>query len=83
MLVLKGPRTLVAAPDGRLSLNPTGRCPALASGGVPATSSGPGLISGFLAQGLSAWDGARPGGLPSAASAPRIVPSRPNTAPGD
>jgi len=58
VLVLKGAQTLVAAPDGRLSLNPTGN-PALASGGTGDVLTG--LIGGFLAQGLSAWDAARLG----------------------
>ncbi|MGA7576574.1 MAG: NAD(P)H-hydrate dehydratase [Desulfobaccales bacterium] len=58
VLVLKGARTLVAAPDGRLSLNPTGN-PALATGGTGDVLTG--LIGGFLAQGLSAWDAARLG----------------------
>ncbi|MGB7911936.1 MAG: NAD(P)H-hydrate dehydratase [Desulfobaccales bacterium] len=58
VLVLKGAQTLVATPDGRLSLNPTGN-PALASGGTGDVLTG--LIGGFLAQGLSAWDAARLG----------------------
>ncbi len=58
VLVLKGAQTLVAAPDGRVSLNPTGN-PALATGGSGDVLTG--LIGGFLAQGLSAWDAARLG----------------------
>ena len=57
-VVLKGAQTLVAAPDGRISLNPTGN-PALASGGSGDVLTG--LIGGFLAQRLSAWDAARLG----------------------
>ena len=57
-VVLKGAQTLVAAPDGRLSLNPTGN-PMLASGGTGDVLTG--LIGGFLAQGLSPWDAARLG----------------------
>ena len=57
-LVLKGAQTLVAAPDGRVSLNPTGN-PALASGGTGDVLTG--LIGGFLAQGLAPWDAARLG----------------------
>jgi len=57
-VVLKGAQTLVAAPDGRLSLNPTGN-PVLASGGTGDVLTG--LIGGFLAQGLSPWDAARLG----------------------
>jgi hydroxyethylthiazole kinase-like uncharacterized protein yjeF len=57
-LVLKGAQTLVAAADGRVSLNPTGN-PALASGGTGDVLTG--LLGGFLAQGLTAWDAARLG----------------------
>ncbi len=57
-LVLKGAQTLVAAADGRVSLNPTGN-PALASGGTGDVLTG--LIGGFLAQGLTPWDAARLG----------------------
>jgi hydroxyethylthiazole kinase-like uncharacterized protein yjeF len=57
-LVLKGAQTLVAAPDGRASLNSTGN-PALASGGTGDVLTG--LIGGFLAQGLAPWDAARLG----------------------
>jgi len=57
-LVLKGSQTLVAAPDGRLSLNPTGN-PVLASGGTGDVLTG--LIGGWLAQGLPPWDAARLG----------------------
>jgi NAD(P)H-hydrate epimerase len=58
ILVLKGAQTVVAAPDGRVSLNATGN-PALASGGTGDVLTG--LIGGFLAQGLAPWDAARLG----------------------
>jgi NAD(P)H-hydrate epimerase len=58
VLVLKGAQTVVAAPDGRLSLNPTGN-PALASGGTGDVLTG--LIGGFLAQKLPVWEAARLG----------------------
>jgi hydroxyethylthiazole kinase-like uncharacterized protein yjeF len=58
ILVLKGAQTVVAAPDGRASLNATGN-PALASGGTGDVLTG--LIGGFLAQGLAPWDAARLG----------------------
>ena len=57
-LVLKGAQTVVAAPDGRASLNTTGN-PALASGGAGDVLTG--FIGGFLAQGLAPWDAARLG----------------------
>jgi len=57
-VVLKGPQTVVAHPDGRLSLNPTGN-PSLASGGTGDVLTG--IIGGFLAQRLAPWDAARLG----------------------
>lgn len=47
-VVLKGFRTVVASPDGRLAVNSTGN-PAMASGGMGDILTG--LIAGFLAQG--------------------------------
>ncbi|MCL6621998.1 MAG: NAD(P)H-hydrate dehydratase [Syntrophobacterales bacterium] len=58
LVVLKGAQTVVAAPDGRLSINPTGN-PGLASGGTGDVLTG--LIGGLLAQRLAPWDAARLG----------------------
>ena len=47
-LVLKGHRTVIAAPDGRVALNSSGN-PAMASGGMGDVLTG--MIAGFLGQG--------------------------------
>jgi NAD(P)H-hydrate epimerase len=47
--VLKGARTLIAAPDGRVAISPTGN-PGMASGGMGDVLAG--IIGGLLAQGL-------------------------------
>jgi len=57
-LVLKGTRTLVAAPGQPLFVNTTGN-PGLATGGSGDTLSG--IIGGLLAQGLAPFDAARLG----------------------
>jgi NAD(P)H-hydrate epimerase len=58
VVVLKGARTVVAAPDGRAALNASGG-PALGTGGTGDVLSG--LVGALLAQGLAAWDAARLG----------------------
>jgi NAD(P)H-hydrate epimerase len=53
--VLKGARTVIAAPDGTAYINPTGN-PNLASGGTGDVLSG--MIAGFVSQGLAPLDAA-------------------------
>ncbi|MGC8736483.1 MAG: NAD(P)H-hydrate dehydratase [Dissulfurimicrobium sp.] len=53
--VLKGARTIISAPDGRLAVNPTGN-PGMAAGGMGDILGG--IIGAFLAQGYSPWDAA-------------------------
>jgi NAD(P)H-hydrate epimerase len=53
--LLKGARTLIAAPDGRLRINPTGN-PGMAAGGMGDVLTG--MIGAFLVQGLEAYDAA-------------------------
>jgi len=55
VVVLKGPATLVAAPDGRLGVNSTGG-PALATGGTGDVLTG--VTAACLARGLDPYDAA-------------------------
>jgi NAD(P)H-hydrate epimerase len=55
VVVLKGARTVVVAPDGRAAIVPTGN-PGMASGGTGDVLAG--IIGGLLAQGLDAFDAA-------------------------
>jgi ADP-dependent NAD(P)H-hydrate dehydratase / NAD(P)H-hydrate epimerase len=56
VVVLKGHRTLVAAPDGKVAVNSTGN-PGMATGGMGDVLTG--CIGAFLARGLSPWDASR------------------------
>jgi ADP-dependent NAD(P)H-hydrate dehydratase / NAD(P)H-hydrate epimerase len=58
VVLLKGPRTLVARPEGRVSVNPTGS-PALATGGTGDVLTG--VVAALLARGLSPADAATAG----------------------
>jgi NAD(P)H-hydrate epimerase len=54
-VILKGARTVIARPDGTAAICPTGN-PGMATGGTGDALTG--MVVGFLAQGLSAWDAA-------------------------
>lgn len=56
IVVLKGHRTLTAAPDGRLAVNSSGN-PGMATAGTGDVLAG--MIGALLARGLSAWDASR------------------------
>jgi NAD(P)H-hydrate epimerase len=55
VVVLKGARTIIAAPDGNAAICPTGN-PGMASGGTGDVLAG--LLGGLLAQGLAPFEAA-------------------------
>ena len=58
ILVLKGANTVIANPEGKIAICPTGN-PGMASAGMGDVLTG--MITGLLAQGSTAWDAAQAG----------------------
>jgi hydroxyethylthiazole kinase-like uncharacterized protein yjeF len=69
-LILKGARTVVAHPDGRVFINPTGNA-GMASGGMGDVLTG--IIAGLLVQGLSSECACRAGVYLQGAAADSLV----------
>jgi NAD(P)H-hydrate epimerase len=57
-VILKGARTVIAHPDGRVFINPTGNA-GMASGGMGDVLTG--IVAGLITQGLSPEDACRAG----------------------
>lgn len=70
VVVLKGSGSVIAGPDGRLALNPTGN-PGMATGGMGDVLAG--VIGALLAQGLPAWEAACLGVFVHGLAADRLV----------
>lgn len=73
VVLLKGAASVIAAPDGRVVLNPTGG-PALATGGTGDVLTG--VVVGLLAQGLDARDAAALGAFVHGLAADRLAARR-------
>lgn len=71
VVVLKGFRTVIAAPDGRLAINSTGN-PAMAGGGTGDTLTG--IIAALLAQQFEPFQAACLGAFIHGAAADRCLP---------
>jgi NAD(P)H-hydrate epimerase len=69
-VILKGAHTVIALPDGRIFINPTGNA-GMASGGMGDVLTG--VIAGLIAQGLSAADASRAGVYLHGAAADRTA----------
>lgn len=73
VLLLKGASTVIAAPDGRVAINPTGN-PGMATGGMGDVLAG--VIGALLAQGVAAWEAACSGAFVHGLAADRLARTR-------
>ena len=73
VVVLKGARTIVAAPDGRLAICPTGN-PGMATGGTGDVLAG--MLGGLLAQGIAAFEAASLGAFAHGAAGDAVAARR-------
>ncbi|HWR30486.1 MAG TPA: NAD(P)H-hydrate dehydratase [Negativicutes bacterium] len=74
IVVLKGPRTIVAFPDGEIYVNPTGNS-GMATGGMGDVLAG--IIAALIAQGLSSHDAAVLGVYLHGLAGDRLAAERP------
>jgi ADP-dependent NAD(P)H-hydrate dehydratase / NAD(P)H-hydrate epimerase len=70
VVLLKGPGTVVAGPDGQVALNPTGGAELATAGSGDALS---GIIAGFLARGVDAFRAAAAGAWVHGRVAARVL----------
>jgi NAD(P)H-hydrate epimerase len=70
VLLLKGFRTIIAAPDGRLAINSTGN-PAMAAGGMGDGLTG--MIAGLVAQGFEPFQAAALGAYSHGAAGDKAI----------
>jgi len=70
VVVLKGARTVIAAPDGEAAISPAGN-PGMASGGTGDVLAG--IVGGLLGQGLAPFDAAILGVLAHGAAGDRVA----------
>jgi NAD(P)H-hydrate epimerase len=70
VVVLKGARSIVVAPDGRAAIVPTGN-PGMATGGTGDVLAG--VIGGLLAQGLDPFDAACVGAFAHGLAGDRVA----------
>jgi ADP-dependent NAD(P)H-hydrate dehydratase / NAD(P)H-hydrate epimerase len=73
VVLLKGAPTVIASPEGRATVNPTGN-PGMATAGMGDVLSG--VIAALLGQGLAPYDAARVGAFAHGLSADRVAAAR-------
>ncbi len=77
VVALKGHHTIIAGPDGRVAVNPTGN-PGMATGGSGDVLAG--MIGGLLAQGVPPWEAAATGAYLHGLAGDRAAKGRSQTA---
>ncbi len=73
IIMLKGPNTIIASPDGRVAINPTGG-PSLSTAGSGDLLTG--LVASFIAQGITQENAAKAGAFMHGLAGDLIPPGR-------